>query len=90
MELMFRLKREENFFSEVACYRFLSNLGPNLTKGYFENPKATAEYLPLDMNLADSSAIRDGWLHSGDIASCSNEGVFTIIDRKKVLKEILL
>jgi len=42
-------------------------------KGYFENPKATAE------------TIRDGWLYTGDVAVADKDGVFTILDRKKEL-----
>jgi fatty-acyl-CoA synthase len=44
---------------------------PNMMSGYLDNPEATA------------SAIRDGWLHTGDIARMDAEGLFTIVDRKK-------
>ena len=39
--------------------------------GYFKNPKATAEM------------IRDGWLHTGDIAYYDENGYFFIVDRLK-------
>src|SRR5438034_9014498 len=40
-------------------------------KGYFGNPQATAE------------AIRDGWLHSGDIGYRDPDGYYFLVDRVK-------
>jgi len=45
--------------------------GPNVMKGYFGNPAATAE------------AIRDGWLHSGDIGYRDAGGYYYLVDRVK-------
>ncbi len=45
--------------------------GPNVMKGYFRNPQATAE------------AVREGWLHSGDIGSRDADGYFYVVDRVK-------
>ncbi len=45
--------------------------GPHIMKGYWNNPDATAE------------TVRDGWLHSGDLASVDKEGFVFIQDRKK-------
>jgi long-chain acyl-CoA synthetase len=47
--------------------------GPNVMKGYWQRPEATAE------------AIRDGWFHSGDLARADEDGYFYIVDRKKDL-----
>jgi len=45
--------------------------GPQIMKGYFNQPKETAKVL------------KDGWLSTGDIAKMSADGYFTIVDRKK-------
>ncbi|UCG81443.1 MAG: long-chain fatty acid--CoA ligase [Desulfobacterales bacterium] len=45
--------------------------GPQVMKGYRNMPEETA------------MTLRDGWLHTGDIATMDEEGYFYIVDRKK-------
>ncbi len=45
--------------------------GPQVMKGYWRRPEETAAQL------------RDGWLHTGDIAQMHRDGYFRIVDRKK-------
>lgn len=45
--------------------------GPQVMKGYWQKPEETA------------TAMRGGWLHTGDIAIVNEEGFVKIIDRKK-------
>jgi long-chain acyl-CoA synthetase len=45
--------------------------GPTVTPGYWNRPDATAE------------SIRDGWLHTGDVAFRDADGDYHIVDRAK-------
>jgi long-chain acyl-CoA synthetase len=47
--------------------------GPQVMLGYWENPEATA------------AVLRDGWLHTGDLAESDGRGYFRIVDRIKDL-----
>lgn len=47
--------------------------GHNVMKGYWGRPEATAE------------TVKDGWLHTGDLARVDEEGYYSIVDRKKDL-----
>lgn len=48
--------------------------GPQVFQGYWNNPEETAKTLT-----------EDGWLHTGDIVTVSDDGFTTIVDRVKEL-----
>jgi acyl-CoA synthetase (AMP-forming)/AMP-acid ligase II len=48
--------------------------GPNVMKGYLNNPEATADTIDAD-----------GWLHTGDVAVVDGNGCYTVVDRVKEL-----
>jgi len=45
--------------------------GPQVMQGYWQRPDETAQ------------ALRDGWLHTGDVAVIDGDGYYRIVDRKK-------
>ncbi|MGH7170803.1 MAG: AMP-binding protein [Gemmataceae bacterium] len=45
--------------------------GPQIMKGYFNNP------------LANEAVLKDGWLFTGDMARRDAEGYYTLVDRKR-------
>lgn len=48
--------------------------GPQVMKGYFDDPKASAETIT-----------EDGWCHTGDIVRLDQDGYIWVLDRKKEL-----
>ncbi|GAA1219362.1 4-coumarate--CoA ligase family protein [Microbacterium maritypicum] len=48
--------------------------GPQVMVGYLNRPDATAEMLDAD-----------GWLHTGDVATVTHDGIYRIVDRLKEL-----
>ena len=55
----------DNEIGEVIAY------GPNIIRGYWNNPTATAE------------AFKDGWFYTGDLGYRDAEGFYYVVDRKK-------
>jgi 4-coumarate--CoA ligase len=51
--------------------------GPNVCKGYYNNPVATREIMT-----------KDGWMKTGDVAYYDATGKFYIVDRKKELIKV--
>lgn len=49
----------------------ISVSGPDVFAGYWQEPELSAQ------------ALRDGWLHTGDLARTDDEGFMYIVDRKK-------
>ncbi|MCW3990091.1 MAG: long-chain fatty acid--CoA ligase [Candidatus Bathyarchaeota archaeon] len=61
---------------ELLLYGDIGELvirGPQVMKGYWNMPEEAAEVL------------KDGWLHTGDIARVDEEGYYYIVDREKDL-----
>lgn len=50
--------------------------GPQVMQGYWQRPEETAQILD-----------RDGWLHTGDIATMDEDGFFRVVDR---LKDVII
>ncbi len=62
---------EGNVVRELGQPGEMQVRGPQVMAGYWQRPEATAE------------VIQDGWLCTGDIATCDEQGFFKIVDRKK-------
>lgn len=68
----FRLIDDDgNAITECDTAGEITIYGPNVMKGYYNKPDATA------------ASIKDGWFRTGDVATCDQDGYYFIVDRKK-------
>ena len=70
--LEMRLISDDGFTAKVDEPGELQLRGPQMFAGYLNDPEKTAEALT-----------EDGWLRTGDLAKCGEDGVFSICGRKK-------
>ncbi|BBY79761.1 AMP-binding protein [Mycolicibacterium pulveris] len=68
-----RVMNSDGSFAEPGEQGEIVVRGPGVTPGYWNDPVSTA------------AAIRDGWLHSGDVGVSDAEGRITFVDRMKDL-----
>ncbi|MCB2049757.1 MAG: AMP-binding protein [Novosphingobium sp.] len=66
-----QLRRDDGTEADIGEPGELWMRGAGVMEGYWNNPEATAE------------TIVDGWLATGDIATVDENGIYTIVDRKK-------
>ncbi len=66
-----QLRRDDGTEAAIGEPGELWMRGAGVMQGYYNNPEATAE------------TIVDGWLATGDIATVDENGIYTIVDRKK-------
>ena len=64
------LKDDGNFAQPGEIGEVIAR-GPNVMMGYWKRPEETA------------STLRDGWLHTGDMAMTDEDGYIYLVDRKK-------
>ncbi|KAA1425230.1 long-chain fatty acid--CoA ligase [Mumia zhuanghuii] len=62
---------EWNEVTELGEIGEIAIKGPNIMKGYYNRPEATAE------------VIKDGWFRSGDLGRKDEDGYYYIVDRAK-------
>lgn len=67
----FRIVRDDGVACDADEPGHILLRGPGLMKGYWREPEATAD------------ALRDGWMHTGDIGTVDADGYFTFLDRSK-------
>jgi fatty-acyl-CoA synthase len=68
-----RVMADDGSFAPAGTPGELVIRGPGVTPGYWKDPETTAV------------AIRDGWLHSGDVGVADSDGRVTFVDRMKDL-----
>ena len=65
------IKKEDGTEAAIGEPGELLVKGPQVMKGYYNKAEET------------DNCLRDGWLHTGDIACMNEDGFFKILDRKK-------
>ena len=71
-EVEVRILREDGSQAKLAEKGLIHVRGPNVMKGYYKNPTATAEVLSAD-----------GWLNTGDLGALTWSGDYIITGRAK-------
>lgn len=66
-----RVLREDGVAAKPGEIGEIAGRGPILMEGYYHRPDLTAE------------AIRDGWMHTGDMGYLDEDGYLYLVDRKK-------
>jgi fatty-acyl-CoA synthase len=67
----FRIVRDDGAPCDPGEAGHILLQGPGMMTGYWREPEATA------------AALRDGWMHTGDIGMADEDGYFTFLDRSK-------
>ena len=67
-----RCRRDDGSWADIGEPGELCVRGPQVMKGYWQRPEATADVID-----------KDGWLATGDIAVMDEKGFLKIVDRKK-------
>ena len=66
-----RVIREDGLDARPGDVGEIIARGPNIMAGYWKRPEDTED------------ALRDGWLHTGDLATVDEDGYIYLVDRKK-------
>lgn len=74
-DMLAKIVREDGSEAPMGESGELCLQGANLMQGYLDNPEATA------------GVLRDGWLHTGDLAQRDEDGVYWITGR---LKDVII
>jgi long-chain acyl-CoA synthetase len=65
------IQKDDGMFAQPGEVGEVIARGPNVMMGYWKRPEETA------------ATLRDGWLHTGDMAVMDEDGYIYLVDRKK-------